>query len=100
MELKITGRHIEITPAINDYASRKCSKFDRYFDRIQSIEVVIDKLALNFEVEIRVDVERHDVFVAKAKDEDLYACIDAVSDKIERQLTDHKEKLRNRKHVK
>ncbi|QNN21304.1 ribosome-associated translation inhibitor RaiA [Planctomycetales bacterium ZRK34] len=100
MELKITGRHLEITPAINDYASRKCARFDRYFDRIQSIEVVIDKLGQSFEVEVIVDVEHHDSFIAKAKDEDLYACIDSVSDKIERQLTDHKEKLRNRKHVK
>ena len=47
---------------------------------------------------LREDVERHKPFVAKQQGEDLYACIDDVTDKLERQLTDHKERLRNRKH--
>lgn len=100
MDIKISGRHIDITPAIHDYAQSKCRRFARYFDRISEITVVVDKRDRSFEVELLVDVEHHEPFVARGKDEDLYACIDTTSDKMERQLTDHKEKLRNRKHVK
>ncbi|MBI1371109.1 MAG: ribosome-associated translation inhibitor RaiA [Planctomycetes bacterium] len=98
METKVTGRHLEITPAINEYAHKKCERFRRHFDRIQEISVVIDKHDRAYDVEIIVEVEHHDPFIARGKDEDLYACIDTTTDKVERQLTDHKEKLRNRKH--
>lgn len=98
MEIKVSGKHLEITDAIKDYAVNKAAKLPRYFDRVQSIEIIGDRVAETFEVEIIVEVEHHDSFVARAKGGDLYACIDEVVDKIERQLTDHKGKLRNRKH--
>jgi putative sigma-54 modulation protein len=50
-----------------------------------------------FEAEIIVDAEHHEDFVAKASGPDLYACVDSAVDKLERQLTDHKERLRQRK---
>ena len=99
MEFKITGRHLEITPAIRDYADKKTERVHRYFNRVQEIQVVVDKQDRTFEVELIVDVEHHDSFIARHRDEDLYACIDQTMDKMERQLTDHKEKLRNRKHI-
>lgn len=98
MEFKITGRHLEITPAIREYAQGKTQRLHRFFDRIQQIAVVVDQRDRLFEVEIITDVEHHDSFVARGKGADLYACIDEVVDKAERQLVDHKERLRNRKH--
>ena len=99
MEIIVTGRHIEVTPAIREYASRKVAKLPRYFDRIHLIEVVIDKHDHHgFKVEVIVKSEHVDPFVAHTSGDDLYACIDQVTDKLERQLTDHKERLRNRKH--
>jgi putative sigma-54 modulation protein len=98
MEFKITGRHLEITPAIHDYAQSKTERLHRHFDKIQEIQVVVDKHDRGLEVEIIVDVEHHDDFIAKVVNADLYACIDLTVDKLERQLTDHKERLRNRKH--
>lgn len=98
MDFKISGRHVDVTDAIREYARNKTERLHRYFDRIQEITTVIDKHDRSFEVEIIVDAERHDPFIAKKKGDDLYACIDASVDKLERQLTDHKEKLRNRKH--
>lgn len=99
MEVKVTGRHLEITPAIRDYATEKAGKLTRYFDRVSSIEVLADRgQNHNYQVEMIVHVERHEPFVARGNHEDLYASIDLVLDKMERQLTDHKEKLRNRKH--
>ena len=102
MEINVIGRHIEITPSIREYAQNKAGKLPRYYDRIQSIEIVADRADHHnkYEVEIIVQVERTDPFVARVAGEDFYACIDESVDKLERQLTDHKQKLRNRKHKK
>ncbi len=98
MEIVVTGRHMEITSAIRDYAQEKVSKLPRYFDRIQSIEVVAQKTDRQHEMEIIVHADKTDPFVCKTSGSDLYACIDEAVDKLERRLTDHKGKLRNRKH--
>jgi len=99
MEFKISGRHIDVTPAIRAYAEKKTAKLHRFFDRIQSIESVVEQRDRMFEVEIITNVEHHPPFLAKELHEDLYAAIDVATDKMERQLHDHKEKLRNRKHI-
>ncbi|MAE66037.1 MAG: ribosomal subunit interface protein [Phycisphaeraceae bacterium] len=99
MEFRISGRHVDVSPAIKEYAETKAAKLHRYFDRIQSINIVAAKHdSHSHEVEMIVKVEHADAFVAKTTGNDLYGCIDDVVDKLERQLTDHKEKLRNRKH--
>ena len=99
MEVKVTGKHLEITPAIRDYGTDKAAKLTRYFDRVTSIEVVADKGENHhYDVEVIVHVERRDPFIARTRHEDLYAGIDETISKMERQLTDHKSKLRNRKH--
>lgn len=98
MQITVTGRHLDLTPTIEEYAQKKASKLTRYFDRVQQIEVRIDKQKNDFEVELIVDVEHHDPFVATARDGDLYASIDIGVDKAARQLTDHKNRLRDNKH--
>ena len=98
MDFKSSGRHVEVTPAIREYAEKRTGKLPRYYDLVQQINVVIDQRDRHFEVELIVDVEHAEAFVARASGEDLYACIDEAVDKAERQLTDHKEKCRNRKH--
>jgi len=99
MEFKLSGRHIDVTPAIREYAERKSERLHRYFNRIQSFEGVIEWRDRKFEVELVVNVEHAQPFVARRTGDDLYAAIDEVIDKLERQLTDHKERLRNRKHI-
>lgn len=99
MQINITGRHIELTAPIEEYAQKKAERMERYFDRIQQVEVVIDKVKNGYDVEIVTDVEHHEPFVATNNDHDLYACIDGASDKMIRQLTDHKSKLRDNKHT-
>lgn len=98
MEITVSGRHLEITPAIRQYATDKVAKLPRYFDRVQSIRVIASKEDRSFTVEIIVDVERHDDFLASSTGLDIYACIDESIDKLERQLTDFKNRIRNRKH--
>ncbi len=98
MHIKISSKHMTLTPAIEEYATKKLEKFDRYFDRIQQVEAVIDKSKNGYTIEIITEVERHDPFVATSTHEDLYACIDLGIDRSVRQLSDHKSKLRDNKH--
>ena len=99
MEITVSGRHhLEITPAIKEYATSKVSKLPRYFDRVQLISIVVGKSNNHtFEVEIILEAEHHSRFVAKSEGPDVYAGIDGTVDKLERQLTDYKERLRSRK---
>jgi putative sigma-54 modulation protein len=98
MQIKISSKHMEITPAIESYATKKVEKLRRFFDRIQQIDVVIDKARNGYTTEIITDVEHHEPFIATGENEDLYACIDLGVDRSIRQLKDHKSKLRDNKH--
>jgi len=98
MEIVVTGRHMDITQAIREFATEKVSKLPRFFDRIQSIEVIAQKTDKHHELEIIVHADKTDPFVCKTSGSDLYACIDEAVDKLERRLSDHKDRLRNRKH--
>jgi putative sigma-54 modulation protein len=98
MQTNISSKHLPMTPAIEEYIRRKTERISKHFDRIQAIDVVLEKEAIGFHVEIRTDVERHKDFVANAKNDDLYACVDLATDRAIRQITDHKERLRDHKH--
>lgn len=98
MQVMIKSRHVQVTPAIEEYASKKIEKFPRYFNRIQQVEVIIDKARNGYTVEIITDVEHHEPFVATSSHEDLYACLDVGIDRTLRQLKDHKSKLRDNRH--
>lgn len=98
MEITITGRHLDVTPAIRDYAQKKADKLLKYYDRVQAIDVVIYKAEHHHHgVEMKVIVDRTEPFISKTQGLDLYACIDEVEEKIERQLRDHKTRVRQRK---
>lgn len=101
MDIIVSGKHLDITPAIREYAQQKMAKLPRYFDRISLVEVVADKgrHPQDLEVEVIVHADRSHPFVTKVTRPDLYACIDEAVDKLERQLTDHKEKVRSHHHV-
>lgn len=98
MRIDISGKHLEVTPAMEEYATSKCDRLTRYYDGVQSIRVVLTQSRNEaFEVEVLADVEKHDTFVAKSEGQDVYGCIDVAVDKMTRQLTDFKEKLKNAK---
>ena len=98
MIVTISGRHMEVTEALKNYAEQKTSKLLKYYDRIQEIEVILDTIKDGNAAEIIVNAEHNDVFIANHGEGDAYACIDACVDKLERQLSEHKKKHRNRKH--
>lgn len=100
MDLIITGRHVEVTEPIRTHAQDKLSKLPRYYDRLVKLEVVIEKADNHqtYTAEGICHIDGQDHVVATAEDPDVYHCFEMLAKKLERQLTDIKEKLRNRKH--
>jgi putative sigma-54 modulation protein len=96
--ITVSGRHMDVTAPLKSYAEQKANKLTKYYDRIQEIEVIFDSAKDSIGVEMIVNVEHRSEFIARHSGSDAYACVDGVVDKLERQLTDHKEKIRNRKH--
>lgn len=100
MDITITGRHMPITDAIEQHAKDKASKLPRYYDRLAKIDIIVDKPqdGHTYDVEFIAHIDGQDHLIARAADEDLYHGIELAVQKMERQLTDLKEKLRNHKH--
>ena len=98
MLVTISSRHMDVTEPLKNYAEQKAGKLTKYYDRIQEIEVIFDNGKDTTRVEMIVNAEHNGMFIAHHDQGDAYACIDGCVDKLERQLTDHKEKHRNRKH--
>lgn len=94
MRIEISGRALELTDAITSYAERKCEKLTKFYDGVQEIEAVLDQRPHDFTAELIVHAVKHDPFIARAEGEDIYAAIDQAIDKMSRQLTDFKTRLR------
>ncbi|MBS0286216.1 MAG: ribosome-associated translation inhibitor RaiA [Proteobacteria bacterium] len=94
MQINITGHHVEITPALRDYVTNKLQKIQRYFSNITNVHVVlsVDK-KFQQKAEARMHLARLEVF-AESEDKDMYAAIDALVDKLDRQVLKHKEKMK------
>ncbi len=93
MQLNISGHHVDVTDPIRDYVTSKLSKLERHHDRITSTNVILTVEKLVQKAEATVHVSGGEFF-ADAEHEDLYAAIDALADKLDRQLIKHKEKQR------
>ncbi len=99
MIVTVSSRHMDVSAALKSYAEEKAGKLLRYYDLIQEIEVVFDAANKgSMQVEMMVNAEHKRMFIATHEGTDAYACIDGCMDKLERQLTEHKDKFRNRKH--
>lgn len=98
MQVIVSGRHIAVSDAVKVYCTTKAERLIRFYDRIRSIEVILDGHEGRHSAEIIVHAEGTHPFVASQDDEDVYAAVDLLLDKIEAQIRRHKERLRNRKH--
>jgi putative sigma-54 modulation protein len=99
LDITISARHFDITPAIRQHAEEKAAKLPKYYDSIQAIEVILDGTdSKQKRAEIVVNAEHNNRFVAHHSGEDLYGCIDQAFHKMQHQITAHKEQFRNRKH--
>jgi putative sigma-54 modulation protein len=99
MNLNITGHHIEVTPAIREYVTGKLDRVLRHFDQVTSSHVILSVEKLQQKAEVTLHVKGKDIY-ADATDADLYAAIDLVADKLDRQVVKHKEKVSNHNHDK
>jgi putative sigma-54 modulation protein len=98
MQISISTRHGNPTPAIEEYITKKVERFTRYYDRISSIEIVVDHQKSEHLIECIVRVEHSDPLVSHASANDLYTAVDQCTDRAVRQLTDLKSKLKDHKH--
>jgi putative sigma-54 modulation protein len=98
MNLTINGHHLEVTPAIRSYVIEKLDRVKRHFDHVIDASVTLSVVKLVQRAEITLHVSGKDIH-AEAHDENLYAAIDALADKLDRQVLKHKNKLKNHNHV-
>ena len=91
MNLNITGHHLEVTPAIRDYVSAKLERVTRHFDHVIDVNVILSVEKLVQKIEANIHVSGKDIF-AEASDNDMYAAIDSLADKLDRLVLKHKEK--------
>ncbi len=99
MHVLLTTRHVEVKPEAKAYAEEKASKLPKYYDLIQEIEVVIEGASpVGYHVEMIVNAEHKNMFVANSRSISVEACVDECYHKLERQLSEHNKKHRNRKH--
>ena len=93
MQINISGHHVEVTPPMREYVLNKLDRLQRHFDQITNTEVTLIVEKLVQKAEATVHVSGADLF-ANAESEDMYAAIDLLVDKLDRQLIKHKEKHR------
>ena len=95
MQITVSGHHIEVTQALRDYVESKFSKLHRHFDNITNTSVILTVEKLVQKAEATVHVSGADLF-AHCESEDMYAAIDLLTDKLDRQIIKHKEKVLGR----
>ncbi len=92
MQLNLTGRHVEITDSLRHYVNTKFAKLERHFDHINNVHVILDIEKLSQKAEATMHVNGGELF-ATSEHQDMYAAIDGLIDKLDRQVIKHKEKL-------
>ncbi|MDP2169917.1 MAG: ribosome-associated translation inhibitor RaiA [Rhodocyclaceae bacterium] len=97
MNLNITGHHIEVTPALREYVTGKVDKVIRHFDHVTSVHIILSVEKLVQKAEITLHVKGKDIY-ADSSDTDLYAAIDKLIDKLDRQVLKYKNKNQDHNH--
>ena len=93
MQLNVSGHHVEVTTPLREYVESKFERLQRHFDQITNTQVTLIVEKMVQKAEATVHISGADIF-AHAESEDMYAAIDALADKLDRQLIKHKEKTR------
>ena len=92
MQLNVSGHHIEITDSLRDYVESKLERLERHFDLVSDVHCILSVEKLRHKAEAKVNVNGDTIF-AEATEEDMYAAIDNLVDKLDRRVRKHKEKL-------
>ena len=102
MNLTISGHHLEVTPALREYVMTKLERVTRHFDQVVDITVLLSvekqkEKERRQKAEVTLHVKGKDIFVETAH-EDLYAAVDQLMDKLDRQVCRHKERTQDHHH--
>ena len=94
MQINITGHHIEVTPALRAYVTEKLQRIYRHFDNVISIDVILKVENHHKQVEAKVNTAGKSLF-AQDSGTDMYAAIDGLIDKLDKQVRRHKDRVRD-----
>ncbi len=94
MQLDVTGHHVEITEPLRDYVENKIERLERHFDQVSGVHCILTVEKLRHKAEATVSVNGGQLY-ADATEEDMYAAIDVLADKLDRQVKKYKEKMLN-----
>lgn len=96
MQVNVSGHHLDVTDALKSYVDTKLERLERHFDRITNVNVILKVEKQRQKAESTIRISGGEVF-ADAEADDLYAAIDLLADKLDRQLIKQKEKSKDRK---
>ena len=91
MQLNLTGHHVEITEAMRDYVQSKLTRLERHFDHVTDVHCILTVDKLRHRAEATVNIAGGKLF-ANSIEENMYAAIDSMIDKLDKQVRRHKEK--------
>lgn len=97
MNIKLTGHHLEITTAIRNYVTGKFERITKHFDHVIDVNVIMTVEKLKHKAEANVHLSGKDIHVETA-DDNMYAAVDLLVDKLDRQIIKHKEKNSTDRH--
>ncbi len=102
MNLTISGHHVDVTPALRNYVTSKLDRITRHFDQVVDVKVLLTVENLKEKqsrqrAECNVHVKGSDMF-AESSHADMYAAVDELVDKLDRQVVRHKDRLQNHSH--
>ncbi len=92
MNLKVSGHHLDVTPAIQGYIEEKMARIARHFDQVMDVDIILSVDKLEQKVEAKVHLSGKDLY-CESIDADMYAAIDGLADKLDRVVLKHKERL-------
>lgn len=92
MQLNVSGHHVEVTDSLRGYVQSKIERLERHYDLVSDVHCILTVEKLRHKAEAKVNVNGGTIF-AEDTEEDMYAAIDGLVDKLDRQVRKHKEKL-------
>ena len=94
MQLTVTGHHVDVSPALRSYVAKKMARVERHFDHVTDMHCILTVEKLSHKAEATIHL-RGATIHADSVEGDMYAAIDRLVDKLDRQVRRHKEKLKN-----
>ena len=92
MQLNVSGHHVDVTDSLRGYVESKIERLERHFDLVSDVHCILTVEKLRHKAEAKVSVNGGTIF-AETTEEDMYAAIDGLVDKLDRQVRRHKEKM-------